>query len=63
MARQAETLQSSLTALAERIDDLNRGQDKLERENRALRDHIGDLTRTMSKSRLSSIPGSCNGQI
>jgi len=51
---QARTLQSSLAALAERIDEVKSDHDKLESENKFLQDYIGGLTRTMSKSELSS---------
>ncbi|KAL9620314.1 MAG: hypothetical protein Q9160_005113 [Pyrenula sp. 1 TL-2023] len=55
---QAKTLQSSLAALAERIDEVKSDHDKLESENKFLQDYIGGLTRTMSKSELSSTSGS-----
>lgn len=57
-ARQARTLQSSLAALAERIDEVRQDHDKLESENKFLQDYIGGLTRTMSKSELTSSTGS-----
>lgn len=47
--RQARTLQSSLAALAEKIDEVKQDHDKLESENRFLQDYIGGLTRSMSK--------------
>ena len=47
--RQARTLQSSLAALAEKIDEVKQDHDKLESENKFLQDYIGGLTRTMSK--------------
>ncbi len=47
--RQARTLQSSLAALAEKIDEVKQDHDKLEGENKFLQDYIGGLTRTMSK--------------
>lgn len=50
--RQARTLQSSLAALAERIDEVRSDHDKLESENKLLQDYIGGLTRTMSKDGL-----------
>ncbi|QSS65721.1 hypothetical protein I7I51_06569 [Histoplasma capsulatum] len=46
--RQAETLQSTLRALAERIDELRSDHNNLEKENRFLQHYIGSLTRTMS---------------
>ena len=45
---QARTLQSSLQALAERIDEVRADHDKLESENKFLQDYIGGLTRTMT---------------
>lgn len=50
----ARTLQSSLAALAERIDEVKSDHDKLESENRFLQDYIGGLTRTMSKEHVAS---------
>lgn len=51
-------MQSSLAALAERIDEVKSDHDKLENENKFLQDYIGGLTRTMSKGELSSTSGS-----
>lgn len=48
--RQAKSLQSSLQALAERIDTVKNDHDKLENENKFLQDYIGGLTRNMTKS-------------
>lgn len=48
--RQAKSLQSSLQALAERIDAVKTDHDKLENENKFLQDYIGGLTRNMTKS-------------
>lgn len=50
---QARTLQSSLAALASRIDEVRQDHDRLETENRLLQDYIGGLTRTMSKDNLA----------
>ena len=55
---QAKTLQSSLQALAERIDEVKSDHDKLENENRFLQDYIGGLTRTMSRGDVQSTSGS-----
>ncbi|KKY29081.1 putative bzip transcription factor [Phaeomoniella chlamydospora] len=52
LQEQAKTLQSSLQALAERIDEVRIDHDKLESENKFLQDYIGGLTRTMSKGDL-----------
>ncbi|KAK5069657.1 hypothetical protein LTR64_008338 [Lithohypha guttulata] len=46
---QAHTLQSSLQALASRIDEVRLDHDRLENENRLLQEYIGGLTRSMSK--------------
>lgn len=43
-------MQSSLAALADRIDTVRLEHDKLETENKFLQDYIGGLTRTMSRS-------------
>jgi uncharacterized protein (DUF3084 family) len=51
-SRQARNLQSSLAALAEKIDEVKNDHDKLENENRFLQDYIGGLTRTMSRNNL-----------
>ena len=51
---QARTLQSSLQALAERIDEVKEDHDKLESENRFLQDYIGGLTKTMSQKDIAS---------
>lgn len=49
---QAHTLQSSLQALATRIDEVRQDHDRLENENRLLQEYIGGLTRSMSKENL-----------
>ncbi|KAK2757020.1 hypothetical protein FQN54_004989 [Arachnomyces sp. PD_36] len=57
LQQQAKTLQSSLQALAERIDEVKSDHDKLESENKFLQDYIGGLTRTMSKGEITSTTG------
>ncbi|KAI1963399.1 hypothetical protein LOZ58_002233 [Ophidiomyces ophidiicola] len=58
LKEQAKTLQSSLHALAERIDEVTTDHDRLETENRFLQDYIGGLTRTMSaRAELTSTSG------
>jgi len=52
LTSQAHTLQSSLQALATRIDEVRQDHDKLENENRLLQEYIGGLTRSMSKENL-----------
>ncbi|KIW88351.1 uncharacterized protein Z519_10919 [Cladophialophora bantiana CBS 173.52] len=52
LKEQARNLQSSLAALAEKIDEVKNDHDKLETENRFLQDYIGGLTRTMSRDNL-----------
>jgi short coiled-coil protein len=54
---QAKTLQSSLQALADKIDEVKSDHDKLESENKFLQDYIGGLTRTMSKGDIQSTSG------
>lgn len=51
--RQAKALQSSLQALAERIDAVKSDHDKLEKDNKILQDYIGGLTRNMTKSEMT----------
>ena len=46
--RQARSLQSGLNALAERIEQVKADHEKLEKQNMALQDYIGGLTRSMS---------------
>ncbi|PGH02171.1 hypothetical protein AJ79_07717 [Helicocarpus griseus UAMH5409] len=63
LQKQANTLQSSLQALAERIDEVKSDHDKLENENRFLQDYIGGLTRTMSaKTEVTSTSGVGRGR-
>lgn len=50
-------MQSSLAALADRIDTVRVEHDKLETENKFLQDYIGGLTRTMSRTDLASGKG------
>ncbi|KAL1958417.1 hypothetical protein VTO42DRAFT_4518 [Malbranchea cinnamomea] len=63
LQQQAKTLQASLQALAERIDEVKSDHDRLESENRFLQDYIGGLTRTMSaRAELTSTTGSGKGK-
>ncbi|KAJ9308948.1 hypothetical protein DTO217A2_1624 [Paecilomyces variotii] len=57
LQEQARTLQSSLQALAERIELVKSDHDKLESENKFLQDYIGGLTRNMTKSEITSTTG------
>ncbi|MCJ1374055.1 hypothetical protein MMC20_005285 [Loxospora ochrophaea] len=50
----ARSLQSGLNALAERIETVKSDHDKLERQNLALQDYIGGLTRSMSRTEIST---------
>ncbi|MCJ1224740.1 hypothetical protein MMC12_001385 [Toensbergia leucococca] len=50
----ARTLQSGLSALVERIENVKMDHDKLEKQNLALQDYIGGLTRSMSRTDLTS---------
>lgn len=54
---QAKTLQSSLQALADKIDEVKTDHDRLESENKFLQDYIGGLTRTMSRGDIQSTSG------
>lgn len=51
--RHARTLQSGLNALAEKIELVKSDHEKLERQNVALQDYIGGLTRSMSRTDLT----------
>ncbi|RMZ89643.1 hypothetical protein DV736_g3126, partial [Chaetothyriales sp. CBS 134916] len=62
LKEQAKTLQSSLAALAEKIDEVKNDHDKLESENRFLQDYIGGLTKTMSKDSNIGASGSISGR-
>ncbi|EEA21808.1 hypothetical protein TMatcc_008773 [Talaromyces marneffei ATCC 18224] len=57
LQEQAKTLQLSLQALAQRIEEVKNDHDKLESENRYLQDYIGSLTQTISKSEITSTTG------
>ncbi|MCJ1339539.1 hypothetical protein MMC09_004829 [Bachmanniomyces sp. S44760] len=46
----AKSLQSGLAALAERIETVKSDHEKLEKQNVALQDYIGGLTRSMSNT-------------
>jgi hypothetical protein len=50
----ARTLQSGLNALAEKIEIVKSDHEKLEKQNLALQDYIGGLTRSMSRTDLTS---------
>lgn len=47
-------LQAGLSALLEKIEEVKTGQEKLERDNNALQEYIGGLTKSMSKGDLST---------
>ncbi|MCJ1430221.1 hypothetical protein MMC29_008138 [Sticta canariensis] len=49
----ARTLQSGLNALAEKIEMVKSDHEKLEKQNVALQDYIGGLTRSMSRTDLA----------
>ncbi|KAA6415307.1 MAG: hypothetical protein FRX48_00022 [Lasallia pustulata] len=50
----ARVLQSGLSALAERIETVKADHDKLEKQNVALQDYIGGLTRSMSSTSIKA---------
>lgn len=47
--REAMDLQDTLAVLAEKIEDATAGCETLEKNNQALQDAIGDMTRNLSK--------------
>ena len=47
-------LQSGLNALAEKIELVKSDHERLEKQNVALQDYIGGLTRSMSNTAISS---------
>ena len=53
-SRHAKVLQSGLIAIAEKIEGVKADHEKLEKENLALQDYIGGLTRSMSNTAMSS---------
>lgn len=46
--------QAGLAALVEKIESVKTGHEKLERDNNALQEYIGGLTKSMSKTDLTS---------
>jgi len=60
--RQAKALQSSLQALAERIEAVKSDHDRLESENKFLQDYIGGLTRNMTRGELAVKPAKKKSQ-
>ncbi|KAL9104994.1 MAG: hypothetical protein Q9187_008836, partial [Circinaria calcarea] len=46
----ARTLQSGLVAIAAKIDTIKADHDRLEKQNAALQDYIGGLTRSLSQT-------------
>ncbi|KAI9728299.1 MAG: hypothetical protein M1834_007703 [Cirrosporium novae-zelandiae] len=54
LVAQSRTLQSSLAALAQRIEVVRNDHVKLEKENKLLQDYIGGLTRNMAAAGTSS---------
>lgn len=52
--RHARNLQSGLIAIAEKIELVKSDHEKLEKQNAALQDYIGGLTRSMSKTDIGS---------
>ncbi|MCJ1353026.1 MAG: hypothetical protein MMC33_003010 [Icmadophila ericetorum] len=50
----ARNLQSGLIAIAEKIENVKSDHEKLEKQNAALQDYIGGLTRSMSKTDIGS---------
>ncbi|MCJ1453833.1 hypothetical protein MMC28_004182 [Mycoblastus sanguinarius] len=46
-------LQSSLSALVEKVEKVEKGHEKLEKDNASLQEYIGGLTRSMSRTDLT----------
>ena len=46
--------QAGLAALVEKIENVKTGHEKLERDNNALQEYIGGLTKSMSKTDLTT---------
>ena len=55
--RQVRKLQTGLVEIAESIEMVKQDHDKLERQNLALQDYIGGLTRSMSKNDIGASKG------
>ena len=53
-SRHARQVQLSLLEIAESIEMVKQDHDKLEKQNVALQDYIGGLTRTLSKGQVKS---------
>jgi len=54
LTSQAEELQSGLNALVEKVENIKSDHDKLEKNNNALQDYIGGLTRSMSRTAMDT---------
>ena len=54
LSRHARNLQSGLNALAEKIELVKSDHERLEKQNVALQDYIGGLTRSMSNTTVTS---------
>ena len=54
LSRHARQVQLSLLEIAESIEMVKQDHDKLEKQNAALQEYIGGLTRTLSKGQSNS---------
>ncbi|KAL8915800.1 MAG: hypothetical protein Q9172_006650 [Xanthocarpia lactea] len=52
--RRAQDMQSGLEAIANQIETVSRNCESLDRQNQALQDAIGDMTRSLSRESLNS---------
>ncbi|KAI4119057.1 MAG: hypothetical protein LQ345_000977 [Seirophora villosa] len=52
--RRAQDMQSGLAAIASQIETVSKNCESLDRQNQALQDAIGDMTRSLSRESLSS---------
>ncbi|KAL8721324.1 MAG: hypothetical protein Q9225_001984 [Loekoesia sp. 1 TL-2023] len=52
--KRAQDMQSGLAAIASQIETVSKNCESLDRQNQALQDAIGDMTRSLSRESLSS---------
>ncbi|KAL9601270.1 MAG: hypothetical protein Q9219_002675 [cf. Caloplaca sp. 3 TL-2023] len=52
--KRAQDMQSGLAAIATQIETVSKNCESLDRQNQALQDAIGDMTRSLSRESLSS---------
>lgn len=52
--RRAQDMQSGLAAIATQVETVSKNCESLDRQNQALQDAIGDMTRSLSRESLLS---------